>query len=250
MKKSIISLYFILIGSVLLAQSASESIAAGNTAYEEAEYEKAIQLYTSADSLTESAGLHLNLGNAYYKNGELGKAILHYERGKIISPTDEDILHNLRQANGLTLDKLESKEGDAFSDWWKSLLLRIGMNRLAYTSILTAILCALAWLWFWVSAKRSGRQTGFAGGVLLFIICISTMLMSFSAKKIVTDNSHAIILGQRVKIFSAPNDGSTELFILHEGAKVNHEEEKGAWTSISLPNGNKGWIESYQLEGI
>lgn len=250
MKRQFLFLCLLLLGQITMALDATSYIAEGNKAYDAGEFSTALEQYLLADSLVESADLHLNLGNSYYKLGELGRSILHYERGALLAPSDEDLRHNLELARSLTLDKLESSERDAFSEWWNQIMLDIGMDKLAYISIFSAILSALAWALFWSSSQRGRKQLGFSMGAVFLVLCLFTAAMSISTMKNVTEHDSAIILGQRVKVLSAPNDEATELFILHEGTKVGYGEEQGSWTSISLANGNKGWMKSHQLEQI
>jgi hypothetical protein len=238
------------IGSLTLAQEVESLIEAGNQAYEAADYAMAIDKYDQADSLVQSADLDLNLGNAYYKSGALGKAILHYERAYKLSPMDEDIQHNLTLARNLTLDKLEESSSSGFTLWWRGVLLKIGMDQLAWWSIIAAVLSALGWVLFRLSASRARRQLGFALGSLFLIATVLTAWMSLSARSVITTQDEGIILTSRVEVLSAPDEGSTELFVLHEGSKVTLVEERGSWTSIALPNGNKGWLKSAEVEGI
>ena len=244
-----------LIISSLLSVSLSASdldslLSKGNIAYEAGDYESAIMNYTDADSLIQSADLDLNLGNAFYKSGIVGKAILHYERASKLRPMDEDIQHNLQLARNLTLDKLEDSTTSAFMLWWQGVLLKTGMDTLAWLSILAAILSVLGWLVFRISGTRAKRQLGFTAGSLFLVVTLLCVWMSLSAKQVIQSKDEGIILTSRVEVKSAPDEESTELFVLHEGSKVSLIEERGAWTSIALPNGNKGWMPSHQVEGI
>ena len=61
-----------------------------NNYYAANEFDKAVKNYESIiNQGYESAQLYFNLGNACYKNGELTKAILYYERAKLLAPNDE-----------------------------------------------------------------------------------------------------------------------------------------------------------------
>ncbi|MCK4688942.1 MAG: SH3 domain-containing protein, partial [Candidatus Marinimicrobia bacterium] len=44
------------------------------------------------------------------------------------------------------------------------------------------------------------------------------------------------------KSLAAPQGGSTELFIVHEGSKVKILEQDGNWYKIELIDGKQGWI--------
>ena len=246
--------WFMIISSflslALLASPLDSLLVKGNQAYEAGDYETAISFYSDADSLIQSADLDLNLGNAYYKSGVIGKAILHFERAHKLRPLDEDIQHNLQLARNLTLDKLEDSTTSAFMLWWQGVLLKTGMDTLAWFSILAAIFSVLGWLVFRMSGSRARRQLGFTLGSIFLVVTLLCVWMSLSAKEVIQNKEEGIILTSRIEVRSAPDEESTELFVLHEGSKVRLIEERGAWINIALPNGNKGWMPSHQVEGI
>src|ERR1044072_673873 len=95
----LITLLFLFSASLLRAEDPSVVFDSANAAYAAGKYEKAIQLYQKIEAEnTVSAGLYFNLGNAYYKTNNTGKAILYYERAKMLDPDDEDINVNLKLA--------------------------------------------------------------------------------------------------------------------------------------------------------
>ncbi|MDH3423313.1 MAG: tetratricopeptide repeat protein, partial [Gemmatimonadota bacterium] len=82
-----------------------EIVVRGNEAYQDEDYAGAIEAYQAVlDAGFRSAGLEYNLGNAYFKSGRLGRAILHWERALEASPGDPDIQANLELARSLTVD--------------------------------------------------------------------------------------------------------------------------------------------------
>ena len=46
---------------------------------------------------------------------------------------------------------------------------------------------------------------------------------------------------------SAPNENSTDVFVLHEGVKVTLQEQRGEWALITLPDGKSGWMKRENL---
>ena len=54
-----------------------------------------------------SAELHYNLGVAQYRKGEVAKAIAHWRMGRILSPRDANMVHNLAVARSELVDVLE-----------------------------------------------------------------------------------------------------------------------------------------------
>ena len=80
-----------------------------NTAYVNADYPAATEGYERLlGEGYESAQLYLNLGNAYFKRGMNGRAILNYRKALRLAPGDEDIRYNLSIAEARTQDRIES----------------------------------------------------------------------------------------------------------------------------------------------
>ena len=73
------------------------------------DYNQAIATYEQIlSSGEESAKLYFNLGNAYYKAGDVNNAILNYERAKILAPHDKDIDFNLQIANQYVVTSIDA----------------------------------------------------------------------------------------------------------------------------------------------
>ncbi|MBQ5647645.1 MAG: SH3 domain-containing protein, partial [Alistipes sp.] len=53
-----------------------------------------------------------------------------------------------------------------------------------------------------------------------------------------------------VSVKSSPDSSTTDLFLLHEGTKLNVVSEVEDWCEVSLADGKKGWIESKNIEKI
>lgn len=89
----------------------NETLLKAEKAYDTKEYNTAIDLYEQLlkEGFT-SFQLYYNLGNSYYKNGELGRAIYAYEIARKLEPDEEDVKINLSIANAKTFDKIETKE--------------------------------------------------------------------------------------------------------------------------------------------
>jgi SH3-like domain-containing protein len=78
-------------------------------------------------------------------------------------------------------------------------------------------------------------------------ISLSTFIFSYNQKKLVYDNTYAIIISPSVTIKSSPDDSGTELFQLHEGTKVEIIDQLGEWKEIKLSDGNVGWLRMSDL---
>ena len=80
--------------------------------------------------------------------------------------------------------------------------------------------------------------------------CISSIVFATVRSEEISAGDKAVIFAPKVDIRSEPNDQSTRLFILHEGSKVELEDEEGEWIEVRLPNGNGGWMRRADVEVI
>lgn len=217
-------------------------------AYEEKKYDQVITLYEAIlkDGFT-SFKLYYNLGNAYYKNNELGKAIYHYELAKKIEPTNQDVKTNLIIANEKTIDKIESKENFFIGAIKSSLVNSLSTKGWAWLSIMSLTGSLMFAFLFLVSKHVLLKRIGFFFSGILLITTICAMVSGYSALNNNHELNFAIIINHESKIHEEPNVSSKTKFSLHEGAKVNVLESTKAWTNIKLENGNEGWVRTEEV---
>lgn len=243
--------------ALLLAVSAPPAPAAaqeaffdeGNRLYQEGDFAGAVEMYERilAGGL-ESGELHYNLGNAWFRLGELGPAILHYERARRIMPRDDDLLANLALARSLTVDQVTPRPGFWLfraARWWVDLLPR----PLLLTIVTAAWLAAAAALAVVVLARRDvlvvwSRRAAAAAGVVTLVFGLGLAARELRAGR--TDE--AVIMAAEAPVRSAPADDEALLiFTLHEGARVRVERRSDEWVEIALEDGRVGWLRSGQL---
>lgn len=217
-------------------------------AYAEKNYKEAINLYESiAKGGFTSYKLYYNLGNAYYKNNELGKAIYHYELANKLQPNHKDIITNIRIASEKTIDKIDSKENFFISALKSGIVNSLSTTGWAWASILS-LTGALAFVFIFLTAKPVFlKRIGFFLGLISLIACISSMVFGFMALNNKQELNFAVVLNRESKIHEEPNITSKTKFSLHEGAKVNLLEANPEWTNIKLENGNEGWVKSSEV---
>lgn len=222
-----------------------------NTMYINADYTGAIAVYDSIlNSGYSSTKLYYNLGNAYFKAGQNGKAIVYYNKALALSPTDADTKYNLAVANSFVKDEIAEIPTFFLVKWLRSVRDLLGSNAWAIISLI-ALGCALCGLLFYLlPEKKSLRQIGFWGGLTMGLIFILTASFAAIEKHERIDSSHAIIINSAVSVKSSPDNSSTDIFILHEGTKVKITNQYGDWSEIAIPNGSKGWLLNSVMETI
>ena len=125
-KKIYIPLLFFSLFSFTFAVQSNEGKAEfdkANDLYRKNKFEDAVKEYKKLiDDGYESAALYYNLGNAYYREGNIGHAILYYEKALKLEPNDDDIIHNIAIADSKTVDKIEPLPKFFLFQWWEALL--------------------------------------------------------------------------------------------------------------------------------
>jgi tetratricopeptide (TPR) repeat protein len=245
--KSIVLFMLITNCSLLIANGSliSDSAVA---AYSKREYKKAITCYESIlkEGNTSSA-LYYNLGNAYYKDNQLGKAIYNYELANKLNPTDGDVKNNLRIANTKVIDKIDAKE-NMFTNAIKSGLYGLfSTNGWAYATIIFLLTAALLFVLFISTSNVVLKRVGFWTGSLFVIGFVFSLTVGYAALHNLNKKTQAIIIAPEVKVFSEPNATSKSKFSLHEGTKVNVLSINPDYTAIQLANGNEGFIATPNL---
>ncbi len=222
-----------------------------NEAYNRSEYTHAIDLYQeilSTDNV--SAKVYYNLGNAYFKDNQLGKSILNYERALQLDPADTDIQYNLRLARSKTVDKEEERLFLFYEVWWKSLYMMQSSDGWAITAVVFILLFFIFTGLYLFIRTRSAKKISFYIALILLLFSVFSIVFAQKQYNILTDNSHAIVMNPRVTVKSSPSAQSPDLFLIHEGTKLTIRSAINEWYEIQLPDGNIGWIRQESIEKI
>lgn len=249
--KKIVHIVVVCIGFVGFAQS-DITFDKANKLYNQEQYQKAIEAYTSIleEAGQESASLYYNLANAYYKLSKVGPSIYYYEKALQKSPNDEDILNNLAFAENATIDSI-----DVIPEGFVSRVLRKITNTFtfegwAYLSVICMVLFVLLFIAYY-TARLSGRKRAFfISSWIIFVIGIFGIVFAFKQFNDLRDTQYAIIFATETVIKSEPNLRSEEIFELHEGTKVLVMETVNDWKKIKLADGKIGWIPKADLKEL
>lgn len=250
--KRIIILFLAATASLgLRAQSPEQLWDNANTSYINGEYQLAIERYDSLLATGNvSPKVYYNLGNAYFKENRIGKAILNYNRALRLAPSDSDIKYNLRIANARTVDKIDKVPEFFAKTWINSLRMGFNSNTWAVVSLMLFALSLGAVLLYLLSSKTAVRKVGFYSCIVLIVMFIMAGSFSMTEKRELTDSSQAIIMQSSVSVKSSPDNASKDIFILHEGTKVTVLRSLNYWSEIMIDSGNKGWVPEQAIETI
>ena len=222
-----------------------------NTAYNAGNYAQAEECYTRiVEQGLHSAALYYNLANAHFKQDELGKAMLYYNRALRLRPNDEDIRHNLEYAEQSTKDSIEEIPEFFLKTWIKSLRGALSCTVWSILSLLMLVAALACGLLYLLAQRLSLRKIGFYLMAVTALLFVVTTAFAWSERNMLVERSEAIIMNSAVSIKSSPDRSATELFVLHEGTKVTIGETIDGWAEVRIADGRKGWIEQERIERI
>ncbi|MBL7985028.1 MAG: tetratricopeptide repeat protein [Flavobacteriales bacterium] len=246
-----ISLLLLFLLSIRPAKAAiPELLQLAQEAYAKGEYAQALAAYDSLDQHATSASLLFNIGNCHMKLGELPKSILYYERAIRLQPGADDIQSNLDFARSKVVDRVNELPALTLGSVWDRM--RGGKDvdqwarRSLWAMLITVLLASLA-----VAISRSAIRRALIplAAIFLLITVVSVFLAGYRVAE-VTDRSQAVIMAPKVDVRGEPRDGSTTVFVLHEGTKVSVLSEQNGWSEIKLSSGSVGWAAPGSLEII
>lgn len=226
--------------------------AQADSAYINNDFANAIYLYENIlANKGESADIYYNLGNSYYKMDNIAKAIVNYEKALVLKPGNEDIRFNLELAQSKTVDKVTPMSEVFLVTWMNSLINTMSEKGWAKTGIITFILMLSCLALYFFSKKISMKKLGFIAAICFLFVCIIANIFASNQKNKAQSHGSAIIMAPSITVKSTPNEGGTDLFILHEGRKVNIKDNTmREWKEIQLEDGNAGWVPSSAIEII
>ena len=251
MKKIIYTFLLLIIPFVSIAQNTTRYTKdQGDVAYSEARYSDAIEIYESI--LAQQGGslsLYYNLGNAYYKAGEIGKAILNYERALRIDANDEDTKANLDFVQSKIVDKIPQDEIPFYKRWWNAFTGLFSKDSWGIIGIVAFVVMLTAMFCFYF--RNDMRKLSLTVAIICLLFTVIANLSAYSIN-VVNDTPEAVIMDEMVFIKSSPEDSGTELTKVHEGMKVKIIDEIKDWMKIEANNGNRvvGWVKTKSLERI
>ena len=209
----------------------------------------AVELYTKAimrfERIAGEGGIHngklyYNIGNAYFRMGDIGRAILNYCRAERLIPHDENVRQNLSFAREKRLDKIEEKEETRVL---KTLFFWHYDTPAKMRLTLFAMLFALVWI---CASIRLFFKRPFLGWAQVIAALLAALFLGSLVVESITGSRSVkgVILAEEV--IARKGDGLTYQPSykepLHSGTEFRLIEERGSWLQIELSDGRRSWV--------
>lgn len=246
--RAALTMLLIMFIDITLSANNTELLKEAEKSYEKGEFKKAVENYEKLVSSGQlSSDLYFNLGNSYFKNNQIGKAIYNYELAHKINPSNEDIKHNLIIANKRKRDDFETKENYFAKNIESGIVNMFTNSGWAWMTIICMIFSLLCFVGYKLSASIKFRKLLFWLGIIGLLKFTASFFIGFQSLQQLTEKTNAIVLSPEVYVLNAPNSTGKTQFTLHEGTKVKILNSNNSWTSIILENGNEGWLPTKDI---
>lgn len=241
--------------------------AEADSAYVKGDYAAAVEAYKEiAAKEGVSSALFYNMGNAYAKGGDNGRALVCYVKAVRLDPGNAEAKANINY--------IESKVADANKSEIKNKKLTLNQENISFFSSVRKIIASDhlsdTWsIWAVVSfllftgcltlyiftRNVLMRKIGFFGGFVCLGICVLTLIFSFMAASYTTNEG--VIITNKVKLRSDPSLSAKEnATALTRGTRMSVldsvpvDARKAEWYKVRLNSDFIGWIPAGDFETI
>jgi tetratricopeptide (TPR) repeat protein len=220
----------------------------GNAAYARGDFAAAEKDYQRILDLgVRNSRVYYNLANAYFRQNQIGRAILFYEKSLRLDPADPDARENLRYASQRIRDRI-AEDPTPFA----IVLVQKGLRVVSLEQVTRIFLgvylaCMLvASVAIIARGKRGAATAGILSAGLLFLslVCGGWMILQDNAR---SARDEAVVLAEKLEVYSGPGAENTLLASVHEGTKVRIHSQRGDWTQVTIPDGRAGWLKGKDL---
>ena len=243
MKRNILFLILSVFALMASAASPSEMKIQADSAYARADYETAVKLYSKLAEQNPTTDVCYNLGCAYYRIDDIAHSVLWFERALKLSPSDKEVLFNLEMARTKTIDKIIPQHEFILFTYFHQVTSWFSLRTWTTIALLSFVLMLVSLLVFWASGSVTTRKFTFSSAVVLLLLCILSNVCATQQRTFKQTHTSGIITSPAVTVKSTPADNGNDLFVLHEGSKVEIlDSSLKEWCEVSIADGKVGWI--------
>jgi hypothetical protein len=245
MKKWMVFIAWLGMGiGLLTAQSTPKQLLqAGHNAYHDKDYETAISRYEAIrEKGYESLALYYNLGNAYYRSGNLPMAVLHYERALKLDPGSEPVKANLEVVREqLEAANIQIEQSGVVRFWLsvQQLMRTRGWATLGLLLFWMGVGGLAAWQF---APQRKHRKAGFLAGIMALLLCLLPFGLAYGRAQQEFYTQEAVLMAEETILRIAPDAQSEAVRTLYGGETLTILDEISGWYKVELSDKTVGWL--------
>jgi len=222
---------------------AQTEFAKANQEYAQGHFKEAIDGYeTQARAGQWSANVFYDLGNAYFRTGDFGRAILNYERALALERNHPEAAANLQIAR----DEARALEMQQSSP--ERYLQFASVNQYSIAAAVAFWVGAFSTVALIFARRRSARLIALS--ILSFSVCALAIFAAYEIDHGNKGRALAIITGNNVQARLATADTANSVLALPPGSEIKMLNTRGDWIYAALPNNLRGWIPAKKAEPV
>lgn len=224
------------------AAGSSQEFENANRLYEQGRFADAASSY--ADILKQgrtSPAVYFNLGNACFKSGQVGRALLNYRLAERAAPRDPDVRANLRFARNSVPGATSPAEPA-----WRRWMPRLSLNEWVILAAgLLWLVCAQIAAGQFLAAIRAANRRWVPATLVALCLALAGFLIAASDQLWTT---HAVVIQRDTIMRYGPLEESPSLEVLPDGRELRVIDRKDDWLQVSGAARGTGWVRRDQVE--
>lgn len=233
--------FLIILPMAIGVASQSALFEQGNAYYADQQYSQAIDSYEALlQQNMESAALYYNLGNAHFKNGDLGLAVLNYLRAQRLEPGNEDIDHNLEFARQFSRVQMEGVTLNPINSTLAEIVASYRLEMMAWVTsgfFIAMILLLIARFGF----GRRGSVVRVPTIILVILFVATAGLTTFKYRNDYLTR-RAVIVTDECPVLSGPSVRAEIEFQGASGLILIILDESDEYYNVLFENQRRGWV--------
>ena len=213
----------------------------GNELFDQGKYSEAKQHYEKlVETGQGSANVFYNLGNADFRLGSAGRAMLNYERTLALNPHHPEALANLKLLRDQSSSRLPSET------WSSKIFASQSLNTWTMAASIAGWITIFG-IAFLVTGARADKAVWW---LLTMVGVVAVAVSGVGVWYGMKDQSLGVITAKQAEARLAPAEGAGVAGLLPAGSRVHVLSERGEWIYCELPDAGRGWIPQGMLERV
>jgi tetratricopeptide (TPR) repeat protein len=230
----------VLSGFAVRADTPADAFEAANRLYAQGQFTQAAVGYEALlETGRASEAIYFNLGNAFFKAAQIGRAIAAYRQAEQFSPRDPDLRANLQfarnQVQGPTLSPTT----------WQRWLGRLSLNEWALVA------AGAVWCWFLLLVSlqlRPALKSALRTYVIALAVAAVCLCGCLAAALYESGWGHvAVAVTPEIAVRQGPLEESQSAFTVHDGAELSVLDQKDEWLQVTTDPRRIGWVRRDQV---
>ena len=230
------------VASSAFAQADAE-FSKANQEYAQGHFKEAISDYEALIHDGQwSANVFYDLGNAYFRAGDFGRAILNYERALALERHHPEAMANLQIARD------EAGAVELQPSWPERYLQFASVNHYSIAAAVAFWVAAFCLAALIFAPRRSAARMSLL--VVMFLVFAGSIFAIWQLERGSKGDALAIVTGKNVQARLATADTANAVLALPPGSEIKILSTRGDWIYAALPTNLRGWIPAKDAEQV